>query len=173
MKHVAAADQLAQVHLQAAVAQAALGEFEEAGRRLDAVLALGPEDLLAMARTAAAYIDSITLVTGNEFATGKPAANASDQSVSLDERVPPARALTLRLMSAWSSKDPESFDALFAAAAGNAAGASHVRDLFVYALEWTENKAASASNPQVMVKSLCKAMNEHGPSPWRWTRPKG
>ncbi|MFF3731183.1 hypothetical protein ACFYXM_12900 [Streptomyces sp. NPDC002476] len=42
------------VHLQAAVAQASLGEFEQATARLDAVLALRGFDLLSMARATAA-----------------------------------------------------------------------------------------------------------------------
>lgn len=37
--------------------------------------------------------------------------------------------------SAWSSKDPESFDALVTAAVGDPGGAEHVRDLFVLALQ--------------------------------------
>ncbi|MXM68701.1 hypothetical protein GR925_36150 [Streptomyces sp. HUCO-GS316] len=154
MKHVAKDHQLAQVYLQAAVAQAALGEFDEARHRLDTVLALPLEDLLAMAHTVAAYVDSLTVATGSEFATGKPA--ESGEMESLDERVPSERALTLRLMSAWSSNDVASFDALFTAAAGDRVGAQHVGDLFVYALEVTEYKAASAANPQAMVKAICK-----------------
>lgn len=169
--HVAEAHQLAQVHLQAAVAEAALGEVEQARRRLDAVMALRGYDLLAMARTAAAFVDSITPVTGNEWATGKPLAHAVEQATSLDERVPPARALALRLMSAWSSKDPVSFDALFTAAAGDAQAADHIRDLFVYALEWAQVKAAEAANPQSLVNALCSAIKEHGPSMWPWKRP--
>lgn len=172
MTHVAHAHQVAQVHLQAAVAEAALGEVEQALRRLDVVMALRGYDLLAMARTAAAFVDSVTMVTGNEWATGRPLAEAVEQNESLDERVPAARALTLRLMSAWSSKDRESFDALFAAAAGDPGAAEHVRDLFVYALEWTQSKAASAANPQSLVNALCTAVKEHGPSMWPWKRPK-
>lgn len=106
---MADAHQLAQVYFQAAVGEAALGEFEQTERRLDAVIALRGHDLLAMARTAAAFVDNLTLVTGNEWVTGKPLAKAMGQTESLDERVPPAaRALTLRLMSAWSSQDRES-----------------------------------------------------------------
>ncbi|MCY0945683.1 hypothetical protein [Streptomyces antarcticus] len=170
--HVADAHQVAQVHLQAAVAEAALGEVEQARRRLDAVMALGGYDLLAMARTAAAFVDSVTLVTGNEWATGKPQAQAVEQAESLDERVPAARALTLRLMSAWSSKDRESFDALFTAAASDPGAADHVRDLFVFALEWTQSKATESANPQSLVNALCTAAKEHGPSMWPWKRPK-
>ncbi|MFI5987663.1 hypothetical protein ACIBEA_43245 [Streptomyces sp. NPDC051555] len=66
---MADAHQLAQVYLQAAVAEAALGEVEQARRRLDAVMALRAYDLLAMARTAAAFVDSITLVAGNELSS--------------------------------------------------------------------------------------------------------
>ncbi|MFG2221032.1 MULTISPECIES: hypothetical protein [unclassified Streptomyces] len=172
MKYVADDHQLAQVHLQAAVAQAALGEFEQATARLDAVLALRGFDLLSMARVTAAFIDSLTLVTGNEWATGKLASKAQEQTKSLDERVPPARAHTLRLMSAWSSKDPASFEALFTAAAGDVAASQHARDLFVYALEWTEDKAANSVNPQSPVKAVCSALTEHGPSHWPWKRPK-
>lgn len=164
MKHAAENHQLAQVHLQAAVAQAALGEFDAACARLDAILALEPADLLAMARASAAYIDSVTLVTGSEWATGKPMGQAEEQTRSLDERMPPARALTLRLMSAWSSNDPDSFDALFTAAAHDSVGAAQVRDLFVFALEWTEGRAAEVVNPQIMVKSVCAALKEHGPA---------
>ncbi|MEV5644058.1 hypothetical protein AB0L67_28500 [Streptomyces flaveolus] len=170
--HVADAHQLAQVYFQAGVAEAALGEFEQAERRLDAVVALRGHDLLAMARTAAAFVDNLTLVTGNEWVTGKPLAKAMEQTESLDERVPPARALTLRLMSAWSSQDRESFDALFTAAAGAPGAADHVRDLFVYALEWTQTKAASAGNPQSLVNAVCKALKDHGPSLWEWERPE-
>lgn len=165
MEYAAADHQLAQVHLQAAVAQAALGEFDAACARLDVVLALQPPDLLAMARATAAYVDSTTLVTGIEWATGKPMAQAEEQTQSLDERWPPARALTLRLMSAWSSNDPDSFDALFSAAANDSVGAGQARDLFVFALEWTQNQAAEVINPQVMVKRVCAALNEHGPDP--------
>ncbi|GAA2687188.1 hypothetical protein [Streptomyces lunalinharesii] len=172
MKYAADDHQLAQVHLQAAVAQAALGEFEPACKRLDAVLALRGFDLLSMARATAAFLDSITMVTGNEWATGKLASKAEEQTESLDERVPPARAHTLRLMSAWSSEDPDSFEALFTVAAGDAAAAEHVRDLFVYALEWTEYKAGSCVNPQSLVKGVCRALTEHGPSHWSWKRPK-
>ncbi|WP_406359354.1 hypothetical protein OID55_41335 [Streptomyces sp. NBC_00715] len=154
MKHVAKDHQVAQVHLQAAVAQAALGEFDEAERRLGVILTLPLEDLLAMAHTVAAYVDSVTMVTGSEFATGRPA--ESGESQSLDERVPPDRALTLRLMSAWSSNDATSFDALFTAAAGDSIGVLHTRDLFVYTLEVTEYRAASAVNPQVMVKPCAR-----------------
>lgn len=171
MTHVADAHQLAQVYFQAAVAEAALGEEEQARQRLDAVVALQGYDLLAMARTAAAFVDSLTLVTGNEWVTGKPLAKAMEQTESLDERVPPERALTLRLMSAWSSEDPESFDALFTAAASDPGAADHVRDLFVFALEWAQSKAASAANPQSLVNAVCKALKEHGPSMWAWERP--
>ncbi|MFJ9822252.1 hypothetical protein ACIRU3_44935 [Streptomyces sp. NPDC101151] len=111
------------------------------------------------------------MVTGSEFATGKPA--ESGETESLDERVPPDRALTLRLMSAWSSSDATSFDALFTAAAGDSIGALHARDLFVFALEVTEYRAASAANPQVMVKALCKAMTKHSPSHFLWNPPQG
>uniref|UniRef100_UPI003F494572 hypothetical protein n=1 Tax=Streptomyces sp. CA-136453 TaxID=3240050 RepID=UPI003F494572 len=168
---MAKAHQLAQAHFQTAVAEAALGEVELARGRLDAVTALRGYDLLAMARTAAAFVDSLTLVTGNEWVTGKPLAKAMEQTESLDERVPPERALTLRLMSAWSSKDPASFDALFTAAAGDPGAADHVRDLFVFALEWARDKAASASNPQSLVHAVCTALKEHGPSMWPWKRP--
>ncbi|MGW1267426.1 hypothetical protein [Streptomyces sp. NPDC002491] len=171
MKHVAKDHQLAQVCLQAAVAQAALGEFDEAEHRLGVILALPREDLLAMAHAVAAYVDSVTMVTGSEFATGNPAHSGVRES--LDERVPPDRALTLRLMSAWSSNDATSFDALFTAAAGDSIGALHTRDLFVFALEATEYRAASAANPQVMVKALCKALTKHGPSHLPWNRPQG
>ncbi|MFD8002981.1 MULTISPECIES: hypothetical protein [Streptomyces] len=171
MKHVAKDHQLAQVYLQTAVAQAALGEFDEAEHRLGAILALPLEDLLAMAHTVAAYVDSVTMVTGSEFATGRLA--ESGEIEDLDERVPPDRALTLRLMSAWSSNDATSFDALFTAAAGDSIGALHARDLFVFALEVTEYRAASAANPQAMVKALCKAMTKHGPSHFSWNPPQG
>lgn len=171
MTHVAKDHQLAQLYFETAVAEAALGEMEQAERRLDAVTALGGYDLLAMARTAAAFVDSLTLVTGNEWVTGKPLAKAMEQTESLDERVRPQRALTLRLMSAWSSGDPESFDALFTAAAGDPGAADHVRDLFVYALDWARSKAAEAANPQSLVHAVCKAMKEHGPSMWAWKRP--
>ncbi|WP_328665257.1 hypothetical protein OG905_38865 [Streptomyces sp. NBC_00322] len=171
MKHVAKEHQLAQLCLQAAVAQAALGEFDEAGHRLGMILALPLEDVLAMAHTVAAYVDSVTMVTGSEFATGKPA--KSGETESLDERVPPDRALTLRLMSAWSSNDTTSFDALFTAAAGDSVGVLHLRDLFVFALEVTEYRAAAAANPQAMVKALCKAMTKHGPSHFSWNDPQG
>ncbi|WP_055496013.1 hypothetical protein [Streptomyces sp. TP-A0356] len=67
-------------------------------------------------------------------------------------------------MSAWSSRDPESFDALFTAAAGDTASEDHVRDLFVYALEWAQSKAAEAANPQSLVHGVCKALKDHGPS---------
>ncbi|MFJ2847793.1 hypothetical protein ACIPD2_40245 [Streptomyces griseofuscus] len=172
MTHVADAHQLAQVYFQAAVAEAAVGESEQAERRLDAVVALRDHGLLAMARTAAACVDNLTLVTGNEWVTGKPPARATEQTESLDERVPPARALTLRLMSAWSSQDRESFDALFTAAASEPGAADHVRDLFVYALEWAQTKAASAANPQSLVNAVCKALKNHGPSLWEWERPQ-
>ncbi|WP_307160649.1 hypothetical protein [Streptomyces rishiriensis] len=170
VKHVAEEHQLAQVYLQAAVAQAALGEVDEAEHRLGAILALPLEDLLAMARTVAAYVDSVTMVTGSEFATGRPA--ESGETESLDERVPPDRALTLRLMSAWSSNDVTSFDALFTAAASDSIGALHARDLFVFALEVTEYRAVPAANPQAMVKALCKAMTKHGPSHFSWDLPQ-
>ncbi|MFF4647706.1 hypothetical protein [Streptomyces sp. NPDC001389] len=170
MTHEAKDHQLAQVYLQAAVAEAALGEAEQARHRLDTVMELRGYDLLAMARTAAAFVDSITPVTGHEWATGKPLAQALEQTESLDERVPPARALTLRLMSAWSSQDPEAFDALFTAAADDPKAADHVRDLFVYALEWTAVKAASAANPQSLVHALAAATKKHGPSMWPWSR---
>ncbi|WEO92811.1 hypothetical protein A6P39_001025 [Streptomyces sp. FXJ1.172] len=160
------AHQLAQVYFQAAVAEA-----EQARRRLDAMIALQSHDLQAMARTAAAFVDNLTLVTGNEWVTGKPLAEAMEQTESLYERVPPARALRLRLMSAWSSQDPESFDALFTAAAGDPGAADHVRDLFVYALEWSQAKTVSSVNPQSLVNAVCKALKEHGPSMWAWKRP--
>ncbi|MFI5774655.1 hypothetical protein ACIA74_40540 [Streptomyces sp. NPDC051658] len=67
MKYEAHDHQLAQVHLQAAVAQAALGEFAQATARLDAVLALRGFDLLSMARATAAFVDSLTLVTGRRY----------------------------------------------------------------------------------------------------------
>jgi hypothetical protein len=169
--HVAKAHQLAQAYFQAAVAEAALGEVELARARLDAVMALPDSDLLAMARTAAAFVDSLTLVTGNEWATGKPLAQAAEQTESLDERVPAERALTLRLMSAWSSKDSASFDALFTAAAGDPGAADHVRDLFLFALEWAQSKGVSAANPQSLVHAVCTALKEHGPSMWYWNRP--
>ncbi|MFJ4742165.1 hypothetical protein [Streptomyces sp. NPDC088775] len=51
---------------------------------------------------------------------GKLASEAEEQTESLDERVPPARAHTLRLTAAWFSKDPASFEA-FTAAAGDPA----------------------------------------------------
>lgn len=56
-----------------------------------------------------------------------------------------------------------SFDALFTAAVGDSIEALHARDLFVFALEVTEYRAASAANPQAMVKALCKAMTKYGP----------
>ncbi|MGW5611950.1 hypothetical protein ACWEWI_39130 [Streptomyces sp. NPDC003753] len=171
MTHAAEDHQLAQLYLQAAVAEAALGDVEQARQRLEPVMALRGQDLLAMARAAADFVDSFSLVTGNEWVTGKPLANAMEQTENLDERVSPQRALTLRLMSAWSSKDPESFDALFTVAASDAAAEDHVRDLFVFALEWTQSKAAEAANPQSLVNAVCKALTEHGPSMWAWERP--
>ncbi|MFF3447038.1 hypothetical protein ACFYXJ_07850 [Streptomyces sp. NPDC002667] len=87
--------------------------------------------------------------------------------------MPPDRALTLRLMSAWSSNDEASFDALFTTAASDSIGALHARDLFVFALEVTEYRAAAAANPQAMVKALCKAMTKHGPSHLSWNHPQG
>ncbi len=56
---------------------------------------------------------------------------------------------------------------------GEFVGALHARDLFVFALEVTEYRAASAANPQAMVKALCKAMTKHGPSHFSWNRPQG
>ncbi|MET8956543.1 hypothetical protein ACWEO4_36830 [Streptomyces sp. NPDC004393] len=79
--------------------------------------------------------------------------------------------MTLRLMSAWSAKDSESFDALFTAAAGDPGASDQVRDLFVFALEWAQDKAVSSVNPQSLVHAVCKALKEHGPSFWEWKRP--
>ena len=50
-------------------------------------------------------------------------------------------------MCAWASRDPESIDALFTTAASDTASEDHVRDLFAYALEWAQSKAAEAANP--------------------------
>lgn len=61
------------------------------------------------------------------------------------------------MMSAWSSKDSESFDALFTAAPGDPEASGHVLDLFVFAWEWAKNKAASCVNPQSLVNAVCKA----------------
>ena len=71
-------------------------------------------------------------------------------------------------MSAWSSSDPESFGALFSAAAGDPAGTGHLRDLSVYVLERTESKAKESMNPPVVVKMLCRAMTERGLSSLDW-----
>ncbi|MFF3735205.1 hypothetical protein ACFYXM_34280 [Streptomyces sp. NPDC002476] len=75
--------------------------------------------------------------------------------------------------AARSSKAPDSFEALFTAAAEDPAAAEHVRDLFAYALEWTQDKAANSVNPQSLGKAICSALTEHGPSHWPWKRPKG
>lgn len=93
LKYAADDHRLAQVHLQAAVAQAALGEFDPACERLGVVLALRGFDLLATARATAAFLDSITMVTGNERATGKLTSEADEQTESLDERVRPTAAV--------------------------------------------------------------------------------
>ncbi|MER6354633.1 hypothetical protein ABT186_23145 [Streptomyces sp. NPDC001634] len=160
MQHLADDNQLAQVHLQAAVAHAILGEVKEAERHLDAVLALPVGDLLAMGHAAAAYIHAITGQEGVDWATGEPAEEETRRPVG---RATPARGLTLRLMSAWSPEDPESFDALFTEAACVPAAAGDLRDLFVYALEWTEVIAGESVVPQLLVKTVSKALKEHGP----------
>ncbi|MFD6878397.1 MULTISPECIES: hypothetical protein [unclassified Streptomyces] len=76
----------------------------------------------------AAYPDRFTLVSGHEWA-GAQAPDEEPQN--LDDRVPPAHALTLRLMSAWSSKDEAMFTDLFITAAQDRrTGSDHVQDLF-------------------------------------------
>ncbi|MFE2175818.1 hypothetical protein [Kitasatospora sp. NPDC059462] len=65
----------------------------------------------------------------------------------------------------------DSFKALFTEAAGDEEAAEHVRDLFAYALEPTERKAANSVNPQSLVKAVCSALTEQGPSHWPWKRP--
>lgn len=159
--------QQALVLLQAAIAEAAAGEFDLARDRVPRICALAAQELLPLAKVVAAYLDRFTLVNGHEWAS----AQAPDEEPrSLDDRVPPARALTLRLMSAWSSKDEAMFTDLFITAARDRrAGSDHVQDLFVYALEWTEFKALQSVNPRVMVKGICKAIDAHGPPSLDWT----
>ncbi|MEK2495596.1 hypothetical protein WN990_39285 [Kitasatospora purpeofusca] len=36
---------------------------------------------------------------------------------------------------------------------------------------WTERKAANSVNPQSLVKAVCSALTEHGPSHWPWKLP--
>ncbi|WP_329201865.1 MULTISPECIES: hypothetical protein [unclassified Streptomyces] len=159
--------QQALVLLQAAVAEAAAGEFDLAKERVPRICALAAQELLPLAKVVAAYLDRFTLVNGHEWASAQA---PGEEPRSLDDRVPPARALTLRLMSAWSSEDRAMFTDLFTTAAQDRpAGADHLQDLFIYALEWTEFTALRSVNPRVMVKGICKAIDTHGPSSIDWT----
>lgn len=95
----------AAVPLQAAVAEAALGERDLARARLDAILRIVRQQLLPLAKATADFVDRLIPFEGAAWATGT-APEPGDEPKDLDARVPQARALTLRLISAWSSSTP-------------------------------------------------------------------
>ncbi|WP_161354587.1 hypothetical protein [Streptomyces sp. SID3343] len=72
-------------------------------------------------------------------------------------------------MSAWSAREPDRFDALLRAGAGDRAeGAGGAGDVFAYALDWTGWVAADGVDPRVLLAVLSEAMTEHGPSGLDW-----
>ncbi|GAA0965520.1 hypothetical protein [Actinocorallia libanotica] len=138
-----------------AAAEAVLGETETVQRRVTAILELDRPVLLDLAKTVARYITSSLLARGSDWTT-RP-----DDDTDLDERVPPARALTLRILAARSAEDHPMVDALLSTVPDDPAGRSEtLRDLFAYAFEWTERKSTEISNPSALIPTMHRAITQ-------------
>jgi hypothetical protein len=148
--------------LQAAVAEAALGEQTLARSRVDQILRTDGTELLAAAAAAADFLDRLTVTRGHEWTLGP--VSGPCRGLGIERRVPRERALTLRLMAAWSSHDRDAFAALFQAAAADPDGAADLGDLFAYVLDWVAYRARRAGNPRGFVVLICKSIAAHPPA---------
>ncbi|MEU3463506.1 hypothetical protein ABZ721_26620 [Streptomyces sp. NPDC006733] len=140
------------VLLQAAVAEAALGESATARGRIELLLELDDETLYTLTKAAVTYLMRIHRAEGGEW-TPRPDGEAAENPVSAP------RSYTIGLLDAWSGREGGTFKALFAAAAADPRHrAELLRDPFDHAVERALELAAKHVGPHTLVRQLCKSI---------------
>ncbi|MCZ4123612.1 hypothetical protein [Streptomyces sp. H39-S7] len=141
------------VLLQAAVAEAALGESATAGGRIDLLLELDDETLYTLTKAAVTYIMRIHRAEGGEWTPGPDAEAAGKNQASA------GRSYTIGLLDAWSCREGGTFKSLFAAAAADPQRRAEIlRDPFDFAVERALELAAKHVGPHTLVRQLCKSI---------------
>ncbi|MDF9811126.1 hypothetical protein [Streptomyces sp. SPB162] len=140
------------VLLQAAVAEAALGESATARGRIDLLLELDDETLYTLTKAAVTYLMRIHRAEGGEWTPG-PDAGAGESHASA------GRSYTVALLDAWSAREGGTFKSLFAAAAADPRHRAEIlRDPFDFAVERALELAAKHVGPHTLVRQLCKSI---------------
>ncbi|MFG1879560.1 hypothetical protein ACGFIV_32480 [Sphaerisporangium sp. NPDC049003] len=150
------------VLLQAAVAEAVLGDHVIVSARVKAMLEFDDTALFGLAKVAADFITRMSLVTPEEWTYRE---HDDGTQANIEDHSPPARVLTFRLLAAWSAGDTDTFAALFHAAAADLhRRGEHLRDLFDYTMEQAHRLGANAGNPHTVVRQMCQSIATKGPS---------
>lgn len=147
------------VLLQAAVAEAALGETATARGRIDQLLALDDETLFTLTKAAVTYLMRIHRAEGPEWAAlpdtgiGNGTGNGTDENHS-----PAGRSYTIGLLNAWSARVGGTVKTLFATVAADPRREELLRDPFDFALDRALELATKHVGPHTLVRQLCKSI---------------
>lgn len=140
------------VLLQAAVAEAALGEPATARGRVDLLLELDDDTLFILTKVAVTFLMRIHRAEGQEW-TAPPDAGAGPNDSST------ARSYTIGLLNAWSAREGSTVKSLFATATGDPQRREEIlRDPFDFAIERALELATKHVGPHTLVRQLCKSI---------------
>ncbi|MDJ0343620.1 hypothetical protein QMK19_26595 [Streptomyces sp. H10-C2] len=141
------------VLLQAAVAEATLGEMPTARGRIDALLAFDDDTLFTLTKIAVTYLTRIYRAEGQEWTAPQNAGDA-------DQAHPTAgRRYTFGLLDAWSTRQGGTVKKLFSAAAADPRLREELlRDPFDFALDKALELAAKHVGPHTLARQLCKSI---------------
>jgi hypothetical protein len=158
------------VLLQAAAAEAALGDLQNADLRAEELSWMDGAALALLARVAADFVSRLSLTTGAEWTSST---DESGELVNIEDRSPADRVFTRRILAAWSAKDVDTFDALLAAAGTDPdRRRAHLRDLFRLTADEAHMHGQRAASPCVVVMQMTKSIRKEGQQVADWnTRP--
>ncbi|MFI9102200.1 hypothetical protein ACIGXA_16905 [Streptomyces fildesensis] len=140
------------VLLQAAVAEAALGESATARGRVDLLLELDDDTLFILTKVAVTFLMRIHRAEGQEW-TAPPDAGAGPNDSST------ARNYTIGLLNAWSAREGSTVKSLFATATADRQRREEIlRDPFDFAIERALELATKHVGPHTLVRQLCKSI---------------
>ncbi|MCM2417317.1 hypothetical protein [Streptomyces sp. RKAG293] len=140
------------VLLQAAVAEAALGETATARGRVDLLLELDDDTLFTLTKVAVTFLMRIHRAEGREW-TALPDAGAGRNEPSA------ARSYTIGLLNAWSAREGNTVTSLFATASADPRRREEIlRDPFDLAIERALELATKHVGPHTLVRQLCKSI---------------